>query len=309
MRYSIFLLALIFAFLVFIFSIDRNWRPNTIEDPNLNEISGLVASHTHNGVYWGINDSANAAILFALDKNGKARTRINVRGGPYRDIEALGYGNCEFAPKCIYIADIGDNSRERRRIRILIIKEPELSAIDAQILQTIYIDYPNGPRNAEALIIRPTDGAIFIIEKLGGKNRHNNPIIYKIPRPNPNIIEARVKAVPVAEISNQAKNTIGLGSITDASFLNSGNGLFIRDYSNLYYTNEPIETGKIINLEAIKIPYMPQSEAIAVSKDDSELVITSEGRHSNIIILKTAEIINKDALIKDKNKREQNGRP
>ncbi len=309
MRYSVFILAVVFASLAFVFSIDRNWRPNTIEDANLNEISGLVASHAYNGVYWGINDSANAAILFALDKNGKARARINVRGGPYRDIEALGYGNCTFAPKCIYIADIGDNSRERRRIRILIIKEPELSAIDAQILQTIYIDYPNGPRNAEAIMIRPTDGEIFIIEKLGGKERHNSPIIYKIPRPNPNFTEARVKAEPIAAISNQAKNTISLGSITDATFLNTGKGFFIRDYSNLYYTNEPIEKGKIINLEAIKAPYMPQSEAIAVSKDDSELVITSEGRHSHIIIMKIAEIINKDARVKDKNKREQNGRP
>lgn len=293
MRHSLAAVAAILICLFFASSTsNRVWYSGTIEDPLLDEISGLVASHTIAGLYWGINDSANAAILFALDKKGAGIGKVAINGGPYRDIEALGYGDCEYARKCIFIADIGDNGRERRRVRILIIKEPDPKSAYAPILQTIFIEYPNGPRNAEALIIRPTDGEIFIIEKLGRKSRHKNPIIYRIPRPDPKLKEANVIAEPIAQIANKAKNGIDLGSITDASFLANGKGFFIRDYSNVFYSNDLIQSGAIINLQTTLSPFMRQSEAIAVSKNQTELVITSEGRHSGIIAM------NIEALIK-----------
>ena len=283
MRNKIFIGAALMSCLFFASSsINRIWDSGTIQDPALDEISGLVASSRTKDLYWGMNDSANSATLFAITKYGKTISKIAVAGGPYRDIEALGYGNCEFGPKCIYIADIGDNGRERRRIRILIIKEPESDSIAAQISKTIFINYPEGPRNAEAMIVRPGDSAIFIIEKLGRNSRNKNPRVFFIPNPKSDLAEVHTIAEPVAEIENRANHGINLGPITDASFLNNGKGFFVRDYSKVFFASGPIKRGGTLKLRALISPFMRQSEAIAVSSDDRELVITSEGRHSKI---------------------------
>lgn len=273
-------------------SLNRVWQSGTIEDPALDEVSGLAASSVYKDIYWAMNDSANAAILFAIDKAGKTHAKVTVTGGPYRDIEALAYGDCAFAPKCIYIADIGDNGRERRRVRILIVREPNLSDTKAEVLQTIYINYADCPKNAEAIMIRPIDGAIFIIEKLGRKSKRGNPRIFLVPKPKTKEAEAQIDAVPIAQIETKASNAINLGSITDASFLNSGSGFFIRDYSNVFFIEDPLTNNKALRLLSISSPFMRQSEAIAVSNNDRELVITSEGRHSIIKTIKIRAPIN-----------------
>ena len=49
-----------------------------IEEPELNEASGLVASHKHPGVYYAIQDSLNPDKVYSMLYNGQAIGMYNV---------------------------------------------------------------------------------------------------------------------------------------------------------------------------------------------------------------------------------------
>ena len=67
---------------------------------------------------------------------------------------------------CLYIADIGDNLRSRKRITIYRVPEPEAGSATTQPADEFYLTYPDGPHDAEALVATqgPTP-ELYIITK------------------------------------------------------------------------------------------------------------------------------------------------
>ena len=75
------------------------------------EISGVVASLAHDGVYYVHNDSGDSARFFAVDVTGKALATFTVSGATAVDWEDLARGPCPTtAGTCVFLGDIGDNS-------------------------------------------------------------------------------------------------------------------------------------------------------------------------------------------------------
>src|SRR5262245_47636756 len=114
----------------------------------LDESSGIAASRKHIGVFWSHNDG-ESPYLFAFDAHGKSRGRVRVAGAQMYDWEdmAIGPGNE------IYIGDIGDNDRKRKQIVVYRLPEPDPSASAAKPVRAIQMRYPDGPHDAEALIV------------------------------------------------------------------------------------------------------------------------------------------------------------
>src|ERR1041385_829562 len=102
---------------------DPQWSrpPVALADPTLSETSALVVSQAHPGVLWTLNDSDNPPELFATDTAGRALGKVLVVGARNVDCEALAWGQCGLprgampvrSRRCLYIGDIGDNSRVR----------------------------------------------------------------------------------------------------------------------------------------------------------------------------------------------------
>jgi len=140
----------------------------------LPEGSGVAVSRRSPGRLWAHNDSGEA-VLVALDARGSVTGRVRVAGVKVEDWEAVAVGPCP-GGSCIYIADIGDNEAERKRITIYRIPEPSTEDSVA-VKDTFHATYPDGAHDAEALLVAP-DGGLFIVTK-----GETDPVgLYRFPR-------------------------------------------------------------------------------------------------------------------------------
>jgi hypothetical protein len=130
--------------------------------PGLQEASGVAVSRRVPGRLWTHNDSGQPEI-FALDAGGAVTAKIRLSGAAVEDWEAIGVGPCP-AGSCLYVADIGDNDAKRKRITIYRLPEPDGKSSTAAAAEAIHATYPDGPRNAEVLLVAP-DGRLSIVTK------------------------------------------------------------------------------------------------------------------------------------------------
>lgn len=150
------------------------------------EASGLVASRQNPGVLWTHNDSGYRGSVFAISTNGAllaVYTIPNVWSGDFEDIE-FGPGPSPES-QYLYLGDIGDNYSTRASIRVFRFPEPAVYGyqsnnplsrlvVDAQ---EITLRYPDGSFNAEALLVDPRNGDLFIATK-----ETNSARIYRATR-------------------------------------------------------------------------------------------------------------------------------
>lgn len=83
--------------------------------PGLPEASGLAVSLLIPDRLWTHNDGEPT--LFALDTRGAVTARVRLSGAVLDDWEAVAVGPCPTG-SCLYVADIGDNNAQRKRITI-----------------------------------------------------------------------------------------------------------------------------------------------------------------------------------------------
>jgi hypothetical protein len=143
--------------------------------PELSEASGIAVSRRAPGRLWIHNDSGQA-ILFALDTRGAVTRRVRLTGAVIEDWEAIAAGPCA-GGTCLYIADIGDNNQSRRRIAVYRVPEPADGVDSVAITEVFHATYPDGPHDAETLLVTP-QGGLFIVTK----GDPGGGALYKFPR-------------------------------------------------------------------------------------------------------------------------------
>jgi len=135
-------------------------RAAAIMDPDLRECSGIAASRTQPGVLWAHNDSGNPPDLFAIGTDGRTlgRWRLSVPNLDWEDIAVDG--------SKIYIADTGNNNRQRTTVLVHRVREPKVGAASTALLdvdQTWWLTFPEMPFDCESLAL--LDGYGYLIEK------------------------------------------------------------------------------------------------------------------------------------------------
>ena len=152
----------------------------TVTAPEITEASGIVASRQNPGVLWTHNDSGYPGSVFALSTNGTPLGRYyipTVFYGNFEDI-AVGPGSSP-EHQYIYLADIGDNFTNRTSIRVFRFPEPAVypyfsnapPVLPVVAVQEIEMTYPDRPYDAEALMIDPLTGDLFIATKESTNSR------------------------------------------------------------------------------------------------------------------------------------------
>ncbi len=220
-----------------------------VERVDLTEASGLAASRRHEGVLWSHNDSGSAAGLFAFDLAGRDLGFVALveDGEPVgaRDVEDVA-----ITDGTIYLADIGDNRRRRDAVRIYEFDEPEPGADGTvELGRTIEVRYPDGPTDAEALLVDPVDGVLIILSK--DTDDVTAPTrIYSVPLPeaseaDPDPVEATLAAeLDMASIGAGASSLAigGLlcpGAVTAADLSPSGDLVVLRTYGSAWLFPRP----------------------------------------------------------------------
>ncbi|AVH58075.1 MULTISPECIES: hypothetical protein [Streptomyces] len=235
----------------------------TIRDPRITESSGLAASHAHPGIYWTHNDSDDGAYLYAVDSGtGETVATITMTGvGTPRDVEAISIG----PDGDLYVGDIGDNlGGTWSYVWIYQLPEPK-ELKDQTIRATQYVvKYADGPRDAEAMMVHPKTGRVYIADK-----KEDGGHLYEGP----------------AQLSPSGTNVFrSVAAIdlwaTDGAFSPDGEQLAVRGYFGgiAYDWNG----GRIKRQGRLNVPLQGQGESLTYSADGSKLMYGSEGAGSGV---------------------------
>jgi hypothetical protein len=133
-----------------------------VRDKALDEASGLVMSRKCPGVYWTHNDG-NDGVLYAIAADGSERgkTKIDAKFRDWEDIAADADGN-------LYLADVGNNQRERQRLTVYRIAEPDPAKTRKADVDVVWrLSYPERPFNCESLLVHGGFGYVISKEPPG----------------------------------------------------------------------------------------------------------------------------------------------
>ena len=150
-----------------------------LKGDKLGEISGLADSRRNAGVLWIHNDSGDKARLFAVNLAGTLVSELAVPGAKAVDWEDIAVGPGPNPAKTyLYIGDIGDNSLIRDKIVVYRAPEPLVdpglpgAAQNLVDMETFEFHYPDGPHDAESLLVDPWTGDLFVLTKANdGKSK------------------------------------------------------------------------------------------------------------------------------------------
>ena len=161
-------------------SYDKGIKQGVIDTTDILEASGLIASRQNPGVLWTHNDNGFPGTIFAISTNGSLLARYAVPNVFFGDFEDISFGpgpNPDH--QYVYLGDIGDNFLTRTSIRVLRFPEPAVYTNMAAnprsemipAAQEITLVYPDGPFNAEAMLVDPLTGDLFLATKLTNSSR------------------------------------------------------------------------------------------------------------------------------------------
>lgn len=160
----------------------------TVAAPDITEASGIAASRMNDSVLWVHNDSGDVARLFAINTQGQWLGTYNIMlAGTTTFATATDFEDVAIGPgpqtelSYIYVGDIGDNAASRANITVYRIAEPVVYVhqsanpvtrnLNQGEWQAITLNYPDGPHNAETMMVDPLTGDLFIGTKQGGVTR------------------------------------------------------------------------------------------------------------------------------------------
>lgn len=262
------------------------FRVGTTPISTLSEVSGVVSSVHSPGLLWMHNDSGDEPRIFALTSQGRIVAEVKLQGAKHIDWEDIARGPGPVQGKSyLYIADIGDNSARRSEVTIYRIREPLLDTAQRDIRRVVAADsverftlhYPDGSRDAEALLVEPRSGELVIVTK-----RENRCRVYStsaLPASGGSVVLSYVGDLP-------------LQLVTGGDVSPDGSMVVLKTYLHVrLWTRLPGSSlAATITGAGTPLPYMPerQGEAIGFTSNGDGYYTTSEcenGGPSSAIML------------------------
>ena len=235
----------------------------------LREGSGLAASRRTPGRFWSHNDSGEP-VLFALDRDGRVTGRLSISGAAVEDWEAVAVGPCP-SGSCIYVADIGDNDAERKRITIYRIPEPAAASGSATVADVFHATYPDGAHDAESLLVNQ-EGRLLIVTK-----GDTGPVsLYRFPSELRSGTTLRLERVGAAR---DRRPPAANDRITDGAVSPDGRWIVLRTTASLtFYRAADLLAGNWREAGRVALTALgePQGEGVTFASNDS-LYLMSEG--------------------------------
>ena len=244
----------------------------SISNNSLDEISGMAVSTSNPDLIWAHNDSGDDPRIFLFDKNGKHKGVFYFKNAFFRDVEDMAIGPGPLQDRdYLYLADIGDNLAVHDYNYIYRVQEPNIanigepSVVEISNYKKITYVYPDGQRDAEAIMVDPRTKDIIIISK-----REPQVHLYRLAYPQ------STNDTLTAEFLGKLNSSM----VVAADWAANGRDILVKTYRNVLYwelsENEPVEA--ITQRQPKNLPYVrePQGEAIAWDKDATGYFTASE---------------------------------
>jgi hypothetical protein len=252
-----------------------------LEDQAIYESSGLVASRTSPGNYWTHNDAGNGPLIYAFDSQGRSRGVWRVTGATSEDWEDISAGP---GPKpdtsYLYIGDIGDNSGTRSEIVIYRIPEPIISnsaLVSAaeqatEPAEALRLRYPDGSHDAEALLVHPRTGRIYLVVK----EKSTKPGIYAADAPKVSGEVVTLARIGEVDLSGRFGAVINGGAISP-----DGQRAALSDYDQGYEfvlpdASAPFDSIWKQPMRTVDLGKRKHGETVCYRLDGKALLATSE---------------------------------
>lgn len=227
-----------------------------VTDPRLTESSALVLSPRDDGLLYTVNDSGHPPLVYVVEQDSGdvvGTTLLEGVDGDVADPEALAVDG-----DTLLVADIGDNGRSRDDIGLYALPAPGPG--EAAVTPRRYpLRYPDGPADAETLVVDPTTGQRWIATK--------------------GVFSGSLLRVP-DELREDAENVLepvpGLvlpALLTDGTVLPDGSAAVLRSYQRGYVYRLP---GWEL-LADFALPRQELGESVAALPGGTELLAGSEG--------------------------------
>ena len=253
-----------------------------LSDRSMNETSGIAASGIFKNMFYVHNDSGDESRFFMISPDGKLHHTLKYDGNngddDCEDI-AVGPGPAK-GKSYVYVGNIGDNSAERAAITIYRFEEKRswLKGSVANIeAQKLYLKYPDGPKDAETLMIDPIDELFYIVTK-----RTDTVSIYTSPlahKPNDTLsLTYRGKLF--------FKGTKPFKWITGGDISKDGDDVLLKSYDKVYYWNRrgKEHLWKTLQRKPKILTYQVEKmgEAIGFAADGKSYYTVSEGVYAPV---------------------------
>lgn len=253
-----------------------------LDNDLISESSGLARSHRDPAMLWTHNDSGGNAEAYALDSSGHFLGTLTI--GPAINIDWEDMTSfVENGTPRLLLADIGDNYAARPALNLYIVDEPDLAGaeqpftLNATVVRAIEVSYPDGPRDAEAIAVDATEGAIYLLSK-----RDAVPRLYRVPL-NPAAPALVAEAMGEINIPRQDAATAGADSfnhVTSMDIAADTGALVLTTYTHAYVYARTLEQSWQQALQqapqSFDLPAYSQIEAVSFDIDAQSVWITSE---------------------------------
>lgn len=255
-----------------------------IENPQLKEASGLVASRKNIGYLWSHNDSGDESRIFLFDSYGKGKREFKLQGADNRDWEDMGIVSESDGSVTLYLADFGDNNAKYSSYALYWCKEPTVDANTPtlnviSLVNKLTFTISDGSRDMECLLVDQKTKDIFIVSK-----RENNKRLYKISAASI-VAGGTAKAEFIRELD--FSKPLGTDSkLVTAAFITGGSvspdnsEILIKNYYEIYYwkrkTGESIPDALSRTPKSVPYKVEYQGESVAFAADGNGYFTISE---------------------------------
>ena len=224
----------------------------SFQDPQLIESSGLVA---RDGLFATINDSGDSGRVFTVSPETCATVAVTSWSGEPTDVESI----APLPGGEVLVGDIGDNEEVRDSVELLKVPFDEDGTVDP----TSYdLTYPDGPHDAETLLVQPVTGQVLIVDKdIIGR-------MYAAP--------AHLDPDGVNKLTLRGDDLLPIA--TDGAFFPDGKHLILRGY----YSAAVYRWPSLKEVGQFDLPAQQQGEGIAVD-EQGRVFLSSEGQHSDVL--------------------------
>ena len=253
-----------------------------LENPQIDEASGLAVSRSFPGHVWTHNDSGDHNRIFLVGDDGSDAATFRIRNTGNRDWEDMAIGpGPEEGTSYLYVADIGDNRAQYDIKTVYRFKEPVPGDVDQNVAlqwidgeDAIRFRYPDGMKDAETLMIDPFTKDLYIVTK-----REFPVTVYlaRYPQPVDDIFEL------------EKLGTLPFTGATAGDISADGLQITIKSKERVFnWTRESHETiSQAFERKPAQLPYTPevQGEAIAWNENSNGYYTLSEAKGGIIPIL------------------------
>jgi hypothetical protein len=251
-----------------------------LQDRAMDETSGIAASGIFKDMYYIHNDSGDTSRFFMISPDGKLQHTIYYKNtNTYIDefdCEDIAVGPGPAKQKSyIYIANIGDNGHERPSVTIYRFEEQPSWQKDSVVYANtakLFLKYPDGPADAETLMIDPVEKLLCIVSKREDSVKvYTTPLNYK----DNDTVTLTLRCKLFFEGAKPFK------WITAGDISRDGKQILLKNYQNVYYWKRSHDEHIWQTMQKTPeiLPYQveKQGEAIGFTADGKGYFTTSEG--------------------------------